>query len=80
MNLDGLIIGEIRYFGGTYVPEGFLECDGAIYTIQDHAPLYSVIGAQFGGDGQVSFAVPKIEGPQGFKVIIANLGQYPPRS
>lgn len=60
--MDGKYIGEIVLFAGTYTPEGFVDCDGRMLSIQEHQALYSVIGTTYGGDGTRNFAVPDLRG------------------
>jgi len=53
-------IGEVRLFAGTFVPKNWALCDGKILLIQDYKELFSVIGTNYGGDGQTSFQLPNI--------------------
>ena len=53
-------IGEIRMFAGDFAPLGWKFCDGQLLPILDYEGLYQVIGITYGGDGQVSFAVPDL--------------------
>jgi len=46
---DRTDIGTIIAFGGHVNPEGYLECDGATYNIQDKLALYLSIGLTYGG-------------------------------
>ncbi|MHB8465058.1 MAG: phage tail protein [Acidimicrobiales bacterium] len=55
-------LGEIRMFAFGKVPTGWLPCDGALLQIRDNQALYSLVGNRFGGDGQVTFAVPDLRG------------------
>jgi microcystin-dependent protein len=54
-------IGEIRMFGGTFAPVGWLMCNGALQPIQNYDVLFSLIGTTYGGDGQSTFAVPNLQ-------------------
>ncbi len=56
------ILGEIRMFGGTYAPRGWVTCDGQLLPISAYEALYAVIGTTFGGDGQATFGVPDYRG------------------
>lgn len=60
--LDGPLTGEIKLFAGQYAPAGWALCDGRMLAIQDYPALFSVIGTQFGGDGQRQFALPDLRG------------------
>ena len=55
-------IGEIRTFAGNFAPKGWLLCNGATVNISDYEALFNVIRTTFGGDGQVTFAVPNLNG------------------
>jgi len=55
-------IGEIRMFGGIYEPQDWAFCDGRTLRIQDYAPLYSLIGITYGGDGVQNFKLPDLRG------------------
>jgi microcystin-dependent protein len=59
---DRPYIGEIRLFGGTFAPPGWVLCDGRELPIDgDYAELYAAIGTTFGGRND-SFAVPDLRG------------------
>jgi microcystin-dependent protein len=57
-------IGEIRMFGfGTRgAPNGWQACDGSLLPISQYDALFALIGTTYGGDGQVTFAVPDLRG------------------
>lgn len=54
-------IGEIRVFLGTYVPRGWLRCEGDVLNVNSFYPLYRVIGNLYGGDAQ-RFNLPDLRG------------------
>lgn len=71
-------IGEIRAFPYSYVPQGWLLCNGGIYSITGSTgyynyncqALYSIIGNTYGGDStKGTFAVPKLNG-----IVLAGMG------
>lgn len=55
-------VGEIRMFGGNFPPFGFARCDGALLSIAQNSVLFNLIGTTYGGDGQVTFALPDMRG------------------
>ena len=55
-------IGEVKYFAGTYAPQGWMFCEGQQLTIIQYQPLYSIIGFQFGGDNKTYFNLPDLRG------------------
>lgn len=55
-------LGEIRAFPYTYVPNGWVECDGRLFSISQQTALFALIGTTYGGDGKVTFAVPDLRG------------------
>jgi len=55
-------IGEIRMFGFGRTPNGWQACDGSLLPISEYDALFALIGTTYGGDGQVTFAVPDLRG------------------
>jgi microcystin-dependent protein len=55
-------LGEIRIFGGPYVPENWMACDGSLISIQQYQALYSLLGTTYGGDGRTTFGLPDLRG------------------
>ena len=55
-------IGEIRVFAGTYAPTGWAFCNGQLLQVYENQALFSVIGNQYGGDGETTFALPDLRG------------------
>jgi microcystin-dependent protein len=54
-----ILIGEIKLYGGSILPTGFLRCDGSAVSRTTYADLFSVIGVSFGsGDGISTFNLP----------------------
>jgi len=78
-------LGEIRMFGGDFAPRGWARCHGQLLPIADHAPLFSLIGTAYGGDGVDTFALPDLRQDAApatllpITFIIALAGVYPPR-
>lgn len=57
----GFITGEIRMWAGpaAQIPSGWVLCDGAAVSRTAYAPLFAVLGTQYGpGDGSTTFNVP----------------------
>ncbi|WP_454050626.1 phage tail protein [Cellulomonas sp. Marseille-Q8402] len=55
-------LGEIRMFAIGFVPANWLACDGSLLPINQNAPLYSLLGVTYGGDGRSTFALPDLRG------------------
>lgn len=55
-------LGEIRYFGFNWAPDGWALCNGQLLPIANNAALFSLLGTQYGGDGETSFALPDLRG------------------
>ncbi|MCK9626997.1 MAG: tail fiber protein [Bacteroidales bacterium] len=65
-------IGEIRAFPYTFVPEGWMECDGRELNRYQYQLLFAVIGYTYGGDNVNKFNLPDLRGQ-----AILNFGQNP---
>jgi len=55
-------VGEIRLFGFSRLPTGWLPCDGSLQSISEYDVLFTLIGTTYGGDGQSTFAMPDLRG------------------
>jgi microcystin-dependent protein len=55
-------IGEVRMWGLTFAPQGWMFCNGGLLPINQNQALYSLIGTTFGGNGTTTFAVPELRG------------------
>jgi microcystin-dependent protein len=53
-------LGEIFLFGGNFAPQGWAFCNGQLLAIAQNDALFALLGTTYGGDGQVSFALPDL--------------------
>ena len=61
-------LGEIKMVGFNFAPQGWAFCAGQLLAINQNTALFSLLGTQFGGDGQSTFALPNLQSriPVGF--------------
>lgn len=57
--------GEIQLFGFNYAPYNWAFCNGAMLPIQQNPALYSLLGTNYGGNGQTYFQLPNFAGRAG---------------
>ena len=55
-------IAEIRLFAGNFAPLSWAFCNGQLLSIAENTALFSLVGTTYGGDGQVTFALPDFRG------------------
>jgi microcystin-dependent protein len=55
-------VGEIRIFGFNFAPRDWAFCDGQLVPISQNDALFAILGTTFGGDGQVTFGLPNMQG------------------
>lgn len=55
-------VAEIKMFGFNFAPNGWATCDGQILPIAQNTALFSLLGTQYGGNGQTNFALPNLQG------------------
>lgn len=55
-------LGEIRRFGFDFAPAGWAKCDGQLLQINDYQALFSLLGTNYGGDGETTFGLPDLRG------------------
>ena len=60
-NISSAPVGTIKMLiNNTIVPDGFLLCNGASYSVEDYPNLYACIGNTYGGNS-TSFNVPNMQ-------------------
>ena len=59
---DDSYIGSLALFAGTrtFVPRGWMTCDGQQINISQNQALYAIIGNRYGGDGAHNFNLPNL--------------------
>jgi len=60
--MSDAFVGEIKMFGGTYAPNGYLMCLGQELSLVQNQALEAVIGTTFGGNPGSTFALPHFGG------------------
>ena len=55
-------IGEIVGYAGALLPQDWMLAQGQLLSISQHAALFSILGATYGGDGRQTFALPDLRG------------------
>ncbi|MDP9118556.1 MAG: tail fiber protein [Actinomycetota bacterium] len=55
-------LGELRLFGFNFAPLGWAFCSGQLLPIDQNTALFSLLGTQYGGNGQTTFALPDLRG------------------
>jgi microcystin-dependent protein len=51
-------LSEIRIMAFGFAPQGWAQCNGQLLPINQQQALYSLLGTNFGGNGQTNFALP----------------------
>jgi microcystin-dependent protein len=54
-------VAEVRIFGFNFAPTGWATCDGQILPISQNTALFSLLGTNYGGNGQSTFALPDMQ-------------------
>ena len=55
-------VGEIALVPYNFEPTGWAFCNGQLLSIASNTALFSLLGTQFGGNGQTTFALPDLRG------------------
>jgi microcystin-dependent protein len=56
------VLSEITAVAFTGIPRGWALCAGQLLPISQNQALFSLLGTQFGGNGQTTFALPDLRG------------------
>src|SRR5438132_6311276 len=65
-------LGMIILVPYNFAPRGWAFCNGQILPIAQNTALFSLIGIQFGGNGQTTFALPNLQSR-----VVIGAGQGP---
>jgi len=63
-------VGEIRAFAFNFAPVGWAMCNGQLLPISQNTALFSLLGTTYGGNGQITFALPDLRGRVGMHLSI----------
>jgi microcystin-dependent protein len=55
-------VGEIRIVGFNFAPAGWAFASGQLMAISQNETLFNLVGTTYGGDGQVTFGLPNLQG------------------
>lgn len=55
-------LGEVRIMSFNFPPKGWALCNGQTLPINQNQALFSLLGTQFGGNGQTTFNLPDLRG------------------
>ena len=53
---------EIKIISFNFAPQGWAFCNGQLLPINQNQALFSLLGTQFGGNGQTTFGLPDFRG------------------
>ena len=53
-------VGEVKIFAGNYAPQGWAFCNGQLLSISQNTALFSLLGTNYGGNGQTTFGLPDL--------------------
>ena len=65
-------LGEIMLVSFNYAPRGWALCQGQLLAINQNIALFSILGTQYGGNGQTNFGLPDLRGRS-----LVGMGQEP---
>jgi microcystin-dependent protein len=55
-------LSEIRIFSFNFPPKGWAFCNGQQLPINQNQALFSLLGTNYGGNGQTTFGLPNLQG------------------
>ncbi len=58
--MSDAFIAEIRMFPYNFAPRNWADCNGQIIGIAQNTALYSLLGTNYGGNGQTTFGLPDL--------------------
>jgi microcystin-dependent protein len=58
--MTNVFVGEIRLYGFNFAPRGMALCNGQLLSISQNTALFSLLGTNYGGNGQTTFGLPDL--------------------
>jgi microcystin-dependent protein len=55
-------LSEIKLFAFSFAPRGWALCNGQLLPINQNQALFSLLGTNYGGNGQTTFGLPDLRG------------------
>jgi microcystin-dependent protein len=55
-------LSEIRIMSFNFPPKGWAFCNGQLLPINQNQALFSLLGTNYGGNGQTTFGLPNLQG------------------
>jgi microcystin-dependent protein len=55
-------IAEVKLISWNFAPTGWAFCNGQLLQINQNQALFSILGTNYGGNGQTTFALPDLRG------------------
>jgi microcystin-dependent protein len=55
-------LGEVKIISWNFPPKGWAFCNGQLLPINQNQALFSILGTNYGGNGQTTFALPNLQG------------------
>jgi microcystin-dependent protein len=73
-------LGMICLFGFEFQTRNWMKCEGQVLSIAQNTALFALLGTSYGGNGQTTFALPKMAAPsEGMSYQICVAGIFPSR-
>ncbi len=60
--MDEPFLGGLSIAGFNFAPRGWALCNGQLLPINQNQALFALLGTQYGGNGQTTFALPNLQG------------------
>lgn len=79
MAMSEYFLGQIMMTGFNFAPRYFAQCNGQLLPISQNQALFSLLGTQYGGNGQTNFALPDLRSrtPIGYASSVDSSWQPP---
>ncbi len=59
--MSSIYLGQILQGGWNFAPRGTALCNGQLLAISQNTALFSLLGTNFGGNGQTTFGLPNLQ-------------------
>ena len=55
-------LGDVRAMSFDFAPQGWAACKGQLLPVAQNRQLFQLLGSDYGGNGETTFALPSLPG------------------
>ena len=75
-----MYIGQVFTMVTDFCPRGSLKADGSLLQVTEYYNLFALMGTKYGGDGNINFALPRLDNSTLMHCVVVTSNLFPSRT